>query len=111
MVLHHTLPARPGHLVGSRPLVPGEPVLRTSGGPWIKPQLSRQKVVWKDVSCVGTKGFDDILPLPAVDKKWNHYRDIAVLAFPVGKAPVAPGNGIDLSKLMDASGRLIESLR
>jgi len=82
------------------------PGYATSGGPWIQPEHSMQKVVWKEVTCDAAKGFDDILPQPAVDKKWNYYRDIAVLAFPDGKAPVAPEKVIDLTKRMDTSGRL-----
>jgi hypothetical protein len=82
------------------------PGYATSGGPWIKPEHSMQKVVWKEVTCNAAKGFDGQLPLPAVDKKWNHYRDIAVLAFPEGKAPVNPAKVIDLSARMDATGRL-----
>ena len=77
------------------------PGYATSGGPWIKPEHSMQKVVWKEVTCDAAKGFDGQLPLPAVDKKWNHYRDIAVLAFPEGKAPVTPAKVIDLTNRMD----------
>jgi hypothetical protein len=82
------------------------PGYATSGGPWINPGNSMQKLVWKEVTCDATKGFDDFLPQPAVDKKWNYYRDIAVLAFLSDKSPIAPGKVLDLTSRMDASGRL-----
>ncbi|MCY3017609.1 MAG: glycosyl hydrolase [Planctomycetota bacterium] len=51
-----------------------------SGGPWIKPELSMQTVVWGETTIEGPKRFEEKLPQP----KANHgfYRDIAVLAFP-----------------------------
>lgn len=82
------------------------PGYATSGGPWIEPENSMQKLVWKEVTCDATTGFDDVLPQPAVDKKWNYYRDIAVLAFPDEKSPIVPAKVLDLTNRMDASGRL-----
>ena len=51
-----------------------------SGGPWIKPERSMQKVIWSETSVEGPKRFEEKLP----QAKANHgfYRDIAVLAFP-----------------------------
>lgn len=40
------------------------PGYATSGGPWIQPENSMQKLVWKDVTCDAAIGFDDILPHP-----------------------------------------------
>jgi len=50
-----------------------------SGGPWIKPEQSMQKIVWSETKVDGPKRFEGVLPPP----KANHgfYRDIAVLAF------------------------------
>ena len=104
-----------------------------SGGPWIKPEQSMQKVVWSETALEGPRSFDGTLPQPQAVA--GFYRDIAVLAFPapgayrieniqvkacyqvggVGPAPktiLPPAMTIDrarvadLSKLMDKSGRL-----
>ncbi len=84
------------------------PGYATSGGPWITPEHSMQKLVWSAVNCDGEKEFDGVLPVPNVDKKWNFYRDVAVLAFPrsEAKAAVGPEQVINLTDRMDASGRL-----
>lgn len=52
----------------------------TSGGPWITPEFSMQRVVWSTTSVSGGKTVSDVLPQPPT--KENYYRDIAVLAFP-----------------------------
>jgi len=82
------------------------PGYATSGGPWITPELSMQKLVWSQTKCSAEKPFDDLLPRPNVDKKWNYYRDVAVLAFPDGKGPIDPKEITDLTASMDATGRL-----
>jgi hypothetical protein len=51
-----------------------------SGGPWITPALSMQKVVWTQTEVSGPKHFDGVLPQPQAVR--NYYRDIAVFAFP-----------------------------
>jgi hypothetical protein len=51
-----------------------------SGGPWIKPEQSMQKVVWSETTLEGPKQFDRMLPQPQAVA--GYYRDIAVLAFP-----------------------------
>jgi hypothetical protein len=51
-----------------------------SGGPWITPELSMQKVVWSEVAIEGGRRFDGALPKP--ESVAGYYRDIAVLAFP-----------------------------
>lgn len=104
-----------------------------SGGPWITPELSMQKVVWTEVDVEGPAHFDAVLPQP--ETVAGHYRDIATLAFPapgayrienikvkacyesgyVGPAiaPVIPPEMCidparisDISAQMDASGRV-----
>lgn len=84
------------------------PGYATSGGPWITPEHSMQKLVWSEITCSGSKDFDATLPVPKVDKRWNYYRDVAVLAIPGGaaKAAVAPEQVVNLTDRMDASGRL-----
>ncbi|MEI8042057.1 MAG: glycosyl hydrolase [Verrucomicrobiota bacterium] len=51
-----------------------------SGGPWITPELSMQKLVWTEVMTNGGTHLDTILPQPKSAR--DFYRDIAVLAFP-----------------------------
>lgn len=51
-----------------------------SGGPWIKPEQSMQKVVWTETGFAGPRRLDAKLPQPEADH--GYYRDIAVLAFP-----------------------------
>jgi len=52
----------------------------SSGGPWITPELSMQKVVSIEQTIQGPSHFSAILPKPQVFI--DYYRDIAVLAFP-----------------------------
>ncbi len=51
-----------------------------SGGPWIRPELSMQRVVWTETAVAGPKPFGDKLPQPKAVK--DYYRDIAVFAYP-----------------------------
>jgi hypothetical protein len=55
-----------------------------SGGPWIKPEQSMQKVVWSETNLEGPKRFEAALAQPQAVA--GYYRDITVLAFP------APGD-------------------
>ena len=84
------------------------PGYATAGGPWNTPEHSMQKLVWSETACEGGKPFVAVLARPAVDKKWNYYRDVAVLAFPkVGaKEAITPETVLDLTEKMDATGRL-----
>ena len=51
-----------------------------SGGPWITPELSMQKIVWTQTDVTGPAKFDSVLAEPA--KVADYYGDIAVFAFP-----------------------------
>ncbi len=51
-----------------------------SGGPWIKPELSMQKIVWSETSVEGPRQFAEKLAQPQTIA--NYYEDIAVMAFP-----------------------------
>jgi hypothetical protein len=51
-----------------------------SGGPWIKPEQSMQKVVWTETAVQGGQPFSGTLPQPQAVA--GYYRDLAVLAFP-----------------------------
>ena len=51
-----------------------------SGGPWIKPEQSMQKVVWSETNVTGPQQFSGVLPQPRAVA--GFYRDITVLAFP-----------------------------
>lgn len=51
-----------------------------SGGPWITPAQSMQKVVFTTVDVTGPGRFEGVLPQPETVR--DHYADIAVLAVP-----------------------------
>jgi hypothetical protein len=51
-----------------------------AGGPWIKPEMSMQRVVSSKIYVSGRKALNTILPQP--ETKENYYRDIAVFAYP-----------------------------
>jgi hypothetical protein len=51
-----------------------------SGGPWITPELSMQKVVWSELRVQGPRHFEGTLPNP--EQLAGFCKDIAVLAFP-----------------------------
>ena len=51
-----------------------------SGGPWITPEFSMQKVVWTETPATGPARFAAVLAQPKAKKEY--YRDIAVFAFP-----------------------------
>jgi hypothetical protein len=104
-----------------------------SGGPWIKPEQSMQKIVWTETGLTGPRRFEGPLPQPEANR--GFYRDIAVLAFPAPgdfripdikskalyerrdvapaaetKLPpemvIAPGRLVDLTARLDKTGRL-----
>jgi hypothetical protein len=105
-----------------------------SGGPWIKPEQSMQKVVWSETNLAGPQHFEGQLAPPPVTA--GYYRDIAVQAFPavgafrigriealaafqVGSVSAVPqtnlppgmvierGQTTDLTPRMDSNGRLV----
>ena len=51
-----------------------------SGGPWIKPEQSMQKIVWTETQADGPQHFQGKLPQPPAVA--NYYEDITVIAFP-----------------------------
>jgi len=51
-----------------------------SGGPWITPELSMQRVVWSETSVTGPQQFNALLSQPKAER--DFYRDIAVFAYP-----------------------------
>ena len=54
-----------------------------SGGPWITPALSMQKIVWTETNVTGPMKFDAALAEP--QRVANYYGDIAVFAVPASK--------------------------
>lgn len=74
-----------------------------SGGPWITPEKSMQKVVWSEQKVAGPSRFDGVLYQP--QSLLNYYRDIAVLIVPDGEP--SPDKIMDISSKMQANGKLI----
>lgn len=52
----------------------------SSGGPWITPEYSMQKLTWSEIELTGGAEADTLLPQPPTVQ--GYYRDVAVLAFP-----------------------------
>ena len=52
----------------------------SSGGPWITPEMSMQRLVWSETRISGGRPIKMTLPQPFT--RLNFYRDIAVVAFP-----------------------------
>ena len=52
----------------------------SSGGPWITPEYSMQKLTWSEIEVGGNVQVDTLLPRPVTEL--GYYKDIAVLAFP-----------------------------
>ena len=127
---------REGHRLGLEINMNNDAGWCGSGGPWITPELSMQRVVWTETSIQGPKRFEEVLPqAPAVH---GFYRDLAVLAIPAptgtdrianfqGKSSATPqhfppqparfrslsaesiiprGRIVDLTSKMDHRGRL-----
>ena len=51
-----------------------------SGGPWITPDLSMQKLVWTETIVQGPQHIETLLPQP--EKVADYYEDVAMLAVP-----------------------------
>ncbi len=60
-----------------------------SGGPWITPELSMQRIVWTETKVSGPQRFDAVLARPEAVK--DYYRDIALFAYPTpATSPTIP---------------------
>src|SRR6185436_15817465 len=70
-----------------------------SGGPWITPELSMQKVVWSETSLEGSMHFQQKLSQPPAFT--NFYRDIALFAFPTPAG--------EMTSMADASPKITAS--
>jgi len=68
------------HRLGLEVNMNNDPGWCGSGGPWVTPELSMQKVVWTETQVKGACRFDGTLPRPEAFQ--DYYRDIAVVAFP-----------------------------
>ena len=80
-----------------------------SGGPWVTPEFSMQKLVSTRVTVRGPQPFEGMLPQPKAAH--GYYRDVKVLAFPAAaggkRAGIPPGAILDLSGQMNANGKLV----
>lgn len=59
-----------------------------TGGPWIKPELAAQKIVFSSIQVLGGQAFSG--PLPQPPSEGAFYRDVAVLAVREDQAPTTP---------------------
>ena len=67
-----------------------------SGGPWITPELSMQRIVWTETNVTGPRHFEAELAQPTAVR--NYYQDIAVFAFPT------PASDYSIAKRAGKSG-------
>ena len=104
------------------------PGYTSTGGPWITPELAMQQIFQSRTEVEGGKPFSGVLPKPEIDPRGDvlfpminkdtgalekpiiegrktYWRDIAVLAVPA-EGVIGKDSVIDLTKEMDASGKL-----
>jgi hypothetical protein len=74
-----------------------------TGGPWVTPELSMQRVVFTITPVSGPAPFAGVLRQPYATL--GFYRDIAVVAMP-DTNPVDPKSVVELTQQMDKDGRL-----
>jgi len=82
-----------------------------AGGPWIKPELSMQKLTWSKTFVRAGNKNQIILPQP--ETKENFYKDVAVYAYPANykneiaqnnlEPVISASNGTDASFLADVT--------
>jgi hypothetical protein len=80
-----------------------------SGGPWITPELSMQKLVWSETKVTGPKDFSGELAQPDVDPKYEFYRDVAMVALP-DSGDVKPTDCVDITAKLKPDGTLAWSV-
>ncbi|MCX6930443.1 MAG: glycosyl hydrolase, partial [Verrucomicrobia bacterium] len=73
-----------------------------SGGPWITPELSMQRIVWTETNVTGPRHFDAELAQPIAVR--NYYEDIAVFAFPT------PASDYAIAKRAGKSGEVTQEI-
>ncbi|MCX7046819.1 MAG: glycosyl hydrolase [Candidatus Sumerlaeota bacterium] len=59
--------------------MPASPGWTGSGGPWVKPEQSMQKLVFSETNLAGPQKYDGVLAQPKAVA--GYYRDVAVFAF------------------------------
>jgi hypothetical protein len=65
--------------LGVEVTVSGAPGWTGSGGPWVRPERSMQKVTASETRVTGPRRFEGVLPVPETVR--GTYRDVAVIAF------------------------------
>ncbi len=59
-----------------------------AGGPWVKPELAMQKLVWTETHVDSGTHYSGVVPEPKAVR--GYYRDLRVFAVPTNIAPVKP---------------------
>ncbi|MGY5356158.1 glycosyl hydrolase [Wenyingzhuangia sp. IMCC45467] len=77
----------------------------SSAAPCVKVEHSMQKLVWTQIKVNHSIKNPIVIKQPSVDKKWNYYQDIAVIAIP-DQDIVSKNNVIDISDKMTEQGVL-----
>ncbi len=77
-----------------------------SGGPEVKVEQSMQKLVWSEITLAGPQKINQVLIRPDVDKKYNYYKDVVLLAFPVKDSVIDYKSILNISEKMNSEGKL-----
>lgn len=73
-----------------------------SGGPWITPELSMQKLVWSETQLTGPQRFEAVLPQGEAIR--DYYRDLALFAYPT------PATKFVIPRLPGKSAAMVEQV-
>jgi pimeloyl-ACP methyl ester carboxylesterase len=101
----------------------GTPGYATTGGPWIPEERGMKTLVFSRTSLKGGKNADTVLPKPELpvyhginnetvhegvvtSRRAKFYKDVAVMAIPQKKENVTASDIVDISRYMNAHGRL-----
>jgi hypothetical protein len=95
-LMKHTLTT--GHAAGLDMGMVNCPGWAVSGGPWVTPELSMQRLVSAETKVTGGR-YTGAPARAKVNPRWNYYRDVALVAVP-------DGDEVDVASVIDLSARL-----
>lgn len=81
-----------------------------SGAPGLQPEDSMQKIVWTKTELKGKDSRKTKIPQFEVDKRWNYYKDICVIALPSGTGIINREAILIIQDGITAAGQLRKKL-
>lgn len=82
----------------------------SSGAPGLDVQYSMQKIIWDKTLITEQESKHKIITKPETDTKWNYYKDICVIVFPVNLSVIKQEDIIVLMDGLDKEGKLNQPL-